>query len=164
MHNHPPLVSRQLARAGFITWLGLFGASLPLTSPAEGQDHVVIEVVLCDTHCESAVLRVWDGDTFRIGFGQDSERVRIEHIDAPEIEGRCPFEIALAQRSKHRLAELLADQDVTIARHGQDVHGRTLATLTVGGADIGEILVRERLARVWNGRREPWCPGRKGST
>lgn len=164
MHNHPPLVSRHLARAGFITWLGLFAVAGSGTAPVFAQDHVVIDVVLCATHCESVVLRIWDGDTFRIGFGQDSERVRLEHIDAPEIEGRCPFEIQLAQRSKLRLAELLRDRDVTIARHGKDVHGRTLATVAVAGVDIGDILVDEGLARTWNGRREPWCPGRRTSS
>lgn len=163
MHNHPLLVSRQLARAGFLTWLGLFVATGPMTASASAQDHVVIDAVLCATQCESVVLRVWDGDTFRVGFGQDSERVRLEHIDAPEIEGQCPFEIELAQRSKSRLAELLRDRDVTILRNGRDVHGRTLVTITVGGVDIGDTLVAEGLARVWNGRRMSWCPGRRTS-
>ncbi len=167
MHNHPPLVSRQLARAWFITWLGLFvfAAASSTTASALAQDrsqgHVVVDAVLCATHCEGMVLRVWDGDSFRIGYGPESERVRLEHIDAPEIEGRCPFEIQLAQRSKLRLADLLRDRDITITRSGQDLHGRTLASLSVAGVDIGDILIREGLARTWNGHRTPWCPGRR---
>lgn len=170
MHNHPPLVSRPLARARFITWLGLFvfGAGWSATASthahAQDQGHIVVNVVLCASRCEGVVLRVWDGDTFRINFGPDSERVRLEHIDAPEIEGNCPFEIDLAQRSKLRLAELLRDRDVTITRSGQDLHGRTLATLSVAGVNIGDILVREGLARVWNVRRGSWCPGRRPPT
>lgn len=161
VHKSPPLISRQLARAGILPWLGLFAVAWLATHPVRAQDHIVIDVVLCATHCESAVLRVWDGDTFRIGFGKDSERIRLEHIDAPEIDGQCPFEIDLAQRSRLRLAELLRERDIAITRHSQDVHGRTLATLSVSGVDIGEILVREGLARIWNGRRESWCPGRR---
>jgi endonuclease YncB( thermonuclease family) len=164
MRNHPPLVSRQTARAELITWLGLLAVAWPTTTPALAQDHIVVDVVLCASHCERVVLRVWDGDTFRIGFGHDSERVRLEHIDAPEIEGRCPFEIELAQRSKLRLAELLRDRDVSITRNGQDVHGGTLATLSVAGVDVGDILVSEGLARIWNGRRASCCPGRRSST
>lgn len=167
MHNHPLLVSRQTARAWFITLLGLFvfGAAWSATASANAQDsgqgHVVVEAVLCATHCEGVVLRIWDGDTFRIGSGQQSERVRLQKIDAPEIAGRCPFEMQLAQRAKLRLAELLRDRDVTITRSGQDAYGRTLATLSVAGLDIGDILVREGLARIWDGHREPWCPGRR---
>lgn len=159
--NHPPLFARQLSRAGLLTWLGLVGAGWPVGAPAhaqyQDQGHILIDVVLCASHCEGVVLRVWDGDTFRIGFGVDSERVRFEHIDAPEIEGRCRLETDLAVRSKLRLAKLLRDRDVTIERRGQDVHGRTLARITVDGSDIGAILVRQGLARIWNGQRESWC-------
>ena len=119
--------------------------------------HIVITVLLCAFQCEPAQLRVWDGDTFRIGFGRQSERVRLAGIDAPEIEGRCRFEIAQAQLAKNRLAELLSDRRVDIVRHGIDPNGRTLATIRVEGRDAGDILVAEGLARQWTGRRQPWC-------
>lgn len=119
--------------------------------------HIIIAVLLCAPVCEQAQLRVWDGDTFRIGWGSRSERVRLEQIDAPEIEGRCAFESELAQRSKHRLADLLRGRHVEMIRHGVDPYDRTLATLRVDGADIGAVLVREALARPWTGHREPWC-------
>lgn len=76
MRRHPPLFSRALARAGFLTWLGLFAVGWVAIDQAHAQDHIVIDVVLCATHCESAVLRIWDGDTFRIGFGQNVNRPR----------------------------------------------------------------------------------------
>lgn len=119
--------------------------------------HTVIAVLLCTTFCEQTQLRVWDGDTFRVGWGSRSERVRLETIDAPEIEGRCAFETELAQRSKQRLADLLRGRRVEIIRHGIDPYDRTLATIRVDRADIGAILVREGLARQWTGHREPWC-------
>lgn len=119
--------------------------------------HIVVSILLCSSLCEPAELRIWDGDTFRIGNGNQSERVRFAGIDAPEIEGRCRFEVELAQRSKHRLADLLRDRRVDLVRHGVDPHGRTLATVRVDGQDIGRTLVREGLARQWTGRREPWC-------
>ncbi|MFA7438974.1 MAG: hypothetical protein WCZ84_12205, partial [Castellaniella sp.] len=37
--------------------------------------------------CEPAEIRVWDGDSIRLGMGQQSEAVRIFNIDAPEMEG-----------------------------------------------------------------------------
>ena len=83
--------------------------------------------------------------------------MRIFNIDAPEIEGECAYETNLAQRSKNRLATLLAGQRVEIRRQGTDRYGRTLAALSVNGVDAGDILVHEGLARTWTGRREPWC-------
>ena len=49
------------------------------------------------SHC------VVDGDTFRIG----QRRIRIQGIDAPEREGQCEAESALARRSARALQEWL---------------------------------------------------------
>lgn len=119
--------------------------------------HIVVSVLLCTLSCEPAEIRVWDGDSIRLGLTSEGEAVRIFNIDAPEIEGECAYETNLAQRSKNRLATLLAGQRVEIRRQGTDRYGRTLAALSVNGVDAGDILVREGLARTWTGRREPWC-------
>lgn len=158
MRNHPPLVARRLARVGFLTWLGFFGSGWLVPASAHAQDHIDVDVVLCAARCAPAVLRVWDGDSVRIGFGSGSERVRLANIDAPEIDGQCKAEIERARLAQARLAELLRGRDVVIVRAGVDRHGRTLATLQVAGADVGQILVAEGLARMWSGRRQPWCP------
>lgn len=118
--------------------------------------HIVVSVVLCALQCQQTQLRIWDGDTFRVGSYR-GESVRILNIDAPEIEGRCRYETNLARESKLRLAELLDGQRVQIHRQNKDRYGRTLAVISVGGQDIGDQLVREGLARTWSGLREPWC-------
>jgi len=119
--------------------------------------HIIVSVLLCTLSCEPAEIRVWDGDSIRLGLTSEAEAVRIFNIDAPEIAGQCAFETNLAQRSKNRLAALLAGQRVEINRQGTDRYGRTLAALSVNGVDAGDSLVREGLARTWTGRREPWC-------
>ena len=119
--------------------------------------HIIVSVLLCTLSCEPAEIRVWDGDSIRLGLTSEAEAVRIFNIDAPEIEGECAYETNLAQRSKNRLATLLAGQRVEIRRQGTDRYGRTLAALSVNGVDAGDILVREGLARTWTGRGEPWC-------
>lgn len=152
-------ILRIVVRAAVMACVGLIGAAGPLGGARAdvAHSHVVVEVVLCTSTCAPAVLRVWDGDTFRIGFGSGSERVRLADIDAPEIDGRCPYERELARRSQVRLAELLRGRPIVINRQGLDRHGRTLANLSIASGDVGGILVREGLARNWNGRREPWC-------
>ncbi|WP_310390444.1 thermonuclease family protein [Rhizobium sp. 1399] len=112
--------------------------------------------MLCAFQCEPVQVGVWDGDTIRIE-SRSIERVRIFNIDAPELEGKCGYEIDLAFSSKSRLAEILQGQRVQIHRQGEDRYGRTLAALSVNGRDVGDQLVREGLARTWSGRREPWC-------
>ena len=98
---------------------------------------------------------VHDGDTVWL----EGEKIRITDIDAPELNGACEYERALALRARNRLVELLNSGAVDISRMGKDRYGRTLATLHRSGRSIGDQLVSEGLARIWSGRREPWCSG-----
>ena len=63
----------------------------------------------------------------------------------------------LAALASARLRELLNANAWTIERSGMDRHGRTLATIRIGGRDVGEWLVEERLARWWPDGEEWWC-------
>lgn len=119
--------------------------------------HIVVSVLLCTASCVPAEIRVWDGDSIRLGTTRQAEAVRIFNIDAPEIDGRCTYESDLARQAKVRLAEILQGRQVEILRQGADRYGRTLAAIRVEGHDVGDILVSEGLARTWAGRREPWC-------
>ncbi|MEO3386851.1 thermonuclease family protein [Mesorhizobium sp. CAU 1741] len=96
---------------------------------------------------------VVDGDTFWLS----GEKVRLESIDAPEMEGACSYERNLAQQAKSRLSEILSNREITLSRSGHDRYGRTLARADTPSGEAGAILVREGLARRWTGRREPWC-------
>jgi len=105
-----------------------------------------------------AATHVVDGDTVVI----DGEKIRIYNIDAPELRhAGCDAERRLAEVAKRRLDDLLSRGKVGILRGDggrmTDRYGRTLARLTVGGRDVGEILVEEELARPWQGKRRPWC-------
>ena len=48
--------------------------------------HIIVTIMLCVLSCEPAEIRVWDGDSLRLGMTQESEAIRIFNIDAPEIE------------------------------------------------------------------------------
>ena len=93
---------------------------------------------------------VVDGDT----LWWQGEKIRIAEIDAPEINGRCPAERALAVRSRGRLVELLNAGPVRFTRVGTDRYGRTLARFD----GVSETLIREGLAQPWP-RKRSWCPG-----
>jgi len=108
---------------------------------------------------EAAACRAVDGDTIVCA----RETIRISNIDTPELgsHARCAAEAELAARAKDFTATRLASGQVALERdrhRPRDRYGRTLATVSVDGADLGEALVAAGLARRWDGRRHPWCP------
>ncbi len=107
----------------------------------------------------ASACRAVDGDTIVCA----GETIRISNIDTPELgsHARCAGEADLAARAKAFTAARLTTGRVELhrdARRPRDRYGRTLATVRIDGADLGEALVAAGLARVWDGRRRPWCP------
>ncbi len=53
----------------------------------------------------------------------------------------------------------MATTEVKVIESGKrDKYGRTLATLTANGRDVGDVLIGEGLARPYHGeRRKSWC-------
>jgi endonuclease YncB( thermonuclease family) len=92
---------------------------------------------------------VIDGDTLEI----HSTRIRLWGIDAPESTQLCRGEDSDPYRCGAQAAN---DLDTFILRRpvncnpiSLDRYGRTVATCSVGGADLGEWLVRNGLAVDW---------------
>lgn len=90
-----------------------------------------------------------DGDTLEI----HGTRIRLWGIDAPESSQLCRGEDSLQYRCGAKAAN---DLDAFIARRpvnclpiSLDQYGRTVATCSVGGADLGDWLVRNGLALDW---------------
>lgn len=109
---------------------------------------------------------IFDGDTFAgvVMLPDDIKitvRVRILDIDAPEMSGECDAEIEMAIRAKNRLAELIPVGSVIELSDLKDDKylGRIDARVTTAdGQGVGEILIREKLARPYSGgKRQPWC-------
>ena len=117
----------------------------------------------CAPHAHVAAgMRVIDGDT----IDWNGTRWRMSNYDTPEINGHCQHERDLAWRAKHRLQDLLRGPfTVTPVRcwHGytRDRYGRRYAVVRVAGQDVGDILIRERLAVSFPqpSRWRPWCQG-----
>jgi endonuclease YncB( thermonuclease family) len=97
--------------------------------------------------CEDLVRQasIIDGDTLEI----HGTRIRLWGIDAPESTQLCRGDDSLQYRCGARAAN---DLDAFIDRRpvscvpiSLDQYGRTVASCAVGGADIGERLVRNFL-------------------
>jgi micrococcal nuclease len=133
------------------TWSG---PTVP-AGPAAG-DTAGVSRQFGSCHTGGGTNCVVDGDTFWI----DGEKIRVADIDAPETHpSRCPEEARLGNAATDRLQALLNAGPVTLAPADRDTdrYGRKLRVVMRGGKSLGEMLVREGLARRWIGHREPWC-------
>jgi len=125
------------------------------------------------TKIPSLTIQVVDGDTIRT----NGLVYRLVGFDAPEtIDAKCPQERMLGERATARLKAI-----VTVSRHSLELtevrcscrpgtegtrscnFGRRCGLLKASGEDVGQILIREGLARPYVcGRygcpkRQPWC-------
>lgn len=105
-------------------------------------------------------LYIVDGDTIHY----NREKIRIANIDTPEIGGaKCDLELKRGLEAKAALKDLLDGETLEIRRGDPktgrtiDKYGRTLALVSIRGRDVGTILIQQRHARPWVGRRIPWC-------
>ena len=118
---------------------------------------VVSTLVCFSTACAPQQVIVIDGDTNVIR----GEHIRLLGINAPELKGKCREESVRALRARSRLMELLKSSTIDIDRNGFDRYRRTLASVSADGNPVGDVLMREGLARKWvqnyNGQQEPWC-------
>ena len=98
-----------------------------------------------------------DGDTLWL----NGVNIRLKDFDTPEPRNNiCGgfTEIDLARAATDRLQELLNSDPWTIETFDMDgTDKRRLATIEIAGEDVGDILIRERLARRWPDGDEFWC-------
>lgn len=98
-----------------------------------------------------------DGDTIWL----DGAKLRLVKYDTPETSLKLcggKRERDLGKKAADRLKELLNNNFYTVDFHGKEGSGsRTLATVKVGGVNVGDILIKEGLARSWPDGDEFWC-------
>jgi len=112
----------------------------------------------------ATVNRVIDGDTIEvraaIWLGQTlTIRVRIDGVDAPELEARCAEERRLALAARDFLARRLEGAAVKLTQVEYDKYGgRVRADVADAKGDIAAALLMSGHARAYHGeRRVPWC-------
>lgn len=117
------------------------------------------------------IVKVYDGDTFYVNlpylpsvFGEELP-IRARTFDTPEMRSRCESdqakeqEKALALKAKERVEEIL--YSATLIRLNYPEKGsffRVVATVTVDGDSLGDILISEGLAIAYEDRDSmSWC-------
>jgi endonuclease YncB( thermonuclease family) len=88
------------------------------------------------------------------------EKYRAMGYDTPEpITNICggSYERQLASQASQRLRQLFNETEITIERHGRDRYDRILVVVRSNGEDVGDILIREGLARRYPDGDVFWC-------
>ena len=108
------------------------------------------------------IVRVIDGDTVLMdvySWPDEAKRtyVRVDGIDTPEMRGKCEAEKIKARQAKAYVEALSGPVTLFNVRLGKYAK-RVLATVRIGGVDVGDALVGEGLAvRYDGGARQSWC-------
>jgi endonuclease YncB( thermonuclease family) len=92
---------------------------------------------------------VIDGDTLEI----HGTRIRLWGVDAPETSQLCrggdSLQYQCGAKAANDLDAFIAGRPVNCMPISLDRYGRTVATCSVGGADLGDWLVRNGFAMDW---------------
>lgn len=97
------------------------------------------------------VVEVTDGDTIKVKYNGNIEKVRYLLIDTPENNHHTLGSQPFGEEAKLRNKELLNSGDVTIefdVGNRLDDYGRMLAYIFVEGESVQQILLEEGLGRV----------------
>lgn len=99
---------------------------------------------------EGQVLRVVDGDTFKVMYKGDPDTVRVVDIAAPEMSepGGPASKAALGRLIEGKVVRLEMD-----SRRLRDRYGRLLAKVYLGEADVGRKMIEDGYAEQYEWKR-----------
>jgi endonuclease YncB( thermonuclease family) len=130
-----------------------------------------VEIITPPIQITPSRMQVVDGDTIQA----NGLKYRLVGFDTAEtIDAKCPQERVLGERAAARLRAIVSQGGLDLTEvkcacapgtHGTRFcnHGRRCAALKANGQDVGQMLIREGLARPFVcGRyscpgRQPWC-------
>lgn len=129
----------------------------PVPIPTDKPTAIQFEICVRGKKRASDETCIVDGDTLWLR----GKKIRLKDFDTPETyQALCggSSERRLGKKATYRLRDLLNSNRWTIEYFGLDrSKKRRLATIRIGGRDVGDILISERLARKWPDGDEWWC-------
>lgn len=107
---------------------------------------ILLAVVVCPVAAfpfVGLVSEVIEGDFMEVFDGIKLRKVRLYGIDAPELNQR------FGNESVKFLEELVHRRNVNVEVITEDIYGRAVALVTLGGKNINEIMIRDGYAWVY---------------
>lgn len=89
------------------------------------------------------VIRIIDGDTMEVLYGELPIKIRLAHIDCPEKRGKQPF----GNKAKEALSELCFGQIVRLEWSSKDRNGRYISVVfNNAGQNVNQEMVKKGMA------------------
>jgi micrococcal nuclease len=113
----------------------------------------------------SKVVSVYDGDTFRVNIKNHPPiighniPIRLNGIDCPEIRNKKVDVKQLAVEAKELTERSLKTaKKIELKNMKRGKYFRIIANVEVDGVDLGDLLVKKGLAKVYDGGSKPAWP------
>jgi len=113
----------------------------------------------------SKVINVYDGDTFRVDIDSlppivgKNIAIRVNGVDAPEIQGKCQYEKNLALKARDFVRGRLANaKEIKLTNLQRGKYFRVVANVLVDGVSLERELLDNELAYEYSGGKKlSWC-------
>jgi len=96
---------------------------------------LILMVAICFAANAQLVVKVIDGDTYKVLLNGKLQNVRLLNVDAPELDQY--FGVAI----KDSVANLIKGSVIALELHSSDIYGRTLVTATYKRMSLDSLLI-----------------------
>ena len=109
---------------------------------------------------EGEVIKVYDGDTFTIGFYQSYSkvpyriRVRLRGLDTPELNGGDLRKMVRARAAQKFLFAQIFGKVVQLTNVSLEKYGRLLADVYCDGVYVNQLMLDEHYAISYDGKEK----------
>jgi micrococcal nuclease len=103
------------------------------------------------------IVHVYDGDTVHAVFKHPGTskiykyKIRLAHIDTPELNSKNSKEVVKALAAKKVVEEKILNKIVYLEIDGEDKYGRLLGNIFIDGLNLNEYLVNKKHAYKYEG-------------
>ena len=105
---------------------------------------LILMAAICFTANAQLVVKVIDGDTYKVLLNGKLKNVRLVNVDAPELDQY--FGIA----ARDSVAKLIQGFFITLKLHRSDIYGRTIVSATYKGRSLDSLLIAKGWACFYN--------------
>jgi micrococcal nuclease len=102
---------------------------------------IILFYQICHANEEGVVINVVDGDTVHLlNDNQEKLKVRLHHIDAPELDQ------SYGKESKFALEQLILNKKVTVISDKKDKYKRLLGVISLDEMDVNLEMIKSGAA------------------
>ena len=106
------------------------------------------------------IVHVYDGDTVHAVFSLPNSstiykyKLRLAHIDTPELRSKNTKEIKKANEAKKVVEYMILNKIVYLKLEGEDKYGRILANIYINNINLNQYLIENKYAYKYEGGKK----------